>query len=167
MPRQTVAAKMIRAWLRLSPLFASSAALAQQGYIPDQERTPGAINPDVTQDNIAQTMCVSGYTKTIRPPSSYTSRLKARQMRELGLPGTIHDYHEDHLVPLCMGGHPRDERNLWPEPVDGKWNAAVKDQLESSVCRQVCRGDITLEQGRAIFLTPDWTREYVKYFGLE
>ena len=45
--------------------------------------------------------------------------------------------------------------------------AAVKDQLESSVCRQVCRGDITLEQGQAIFLTPDWTREYVKYFGLE
>jgi hypothetical protein len=63
-------------------------------------------------------------------------------MGELGLPGTIHDYHEDHLVPLCVGGHPSDERNLWPEPVDGKWNAAVKDQLESSVCRQVYRGDM-------------------------
>jgi hypothetical protein len=113
-------------------------------------------------------VCVPGYTKTIRPPSSYTSRLKAKQMRELGLSGTMHDYHEDHLVPLCVGGHPSDPRNLWPEPVKGRWTAAIKDQLEASVCRQVCRGDITLEQGRAIFLDePDWTRAYVKFFGLK
>ena len=145
----------------------SAPAWAQQDYIPDHERTPGAINPDITQETISTTVCASGYTKSIRPPSSYTSRLKARQMRELGLPGTLRDYHEDHLVPLCVGGHPSDERNLWPEPVDGKWNATVKDQLESSVCRQVCRRDITLQQGQAIFLAPDWTREYVRYFGLE
>jgi hypothetical protein len=107
---------------------------------------------------------VAGFIKTIRPSPSYTARLKQKQMRELNLPGTAHDYHEDHLVPLCVGGHPSDEHNLWPEPVDGKWNAAVKDQLESSVCRQVCRGDITLEQGRAIFFAPDWTREYERYF---
>ena len=106
-----------------------------------------------------QTVCVPGYTKTIRPPSYYTSRLKAKQMREFGLAGTVHDYHEDHLVPLCVGGHPRDPRNLWPEPAAGRWSASVKDQLESSVCRQGCRGDITLKEGQAIFLDePDWTR---------
>jgi hypothetical protein len=88
-------------------------------------------------------VCAHGYTKTIRPPSSYTSHLKAKQMRELGLPGTTHDYHEDHLVPLCVGGHPSDPRSLWPEPVKGKWTAAVKDQLEASICRQVCRGHMT------------------------
>ena len=138
---------------------------AHQGYIPDHERTPGATNPDITQENIAQTVCVPGYTKAIRPPTSYTNKLKARQMRELDLPGTGQDYHEDHLVPLCVGGHPSDPRNLWPEQVAGRWSASVKDQLESSVCRQLCRGDITLREGQAIFLDePDWTKMYLKYF---
>ena len=94
MPRQAVAAKMIRSLLALSAVLASSVALAQVGYIPDHERTPGAINPDVTQDNIAQTARMSGFTKTIRPPSSYISRLKARQMREFNLPGIARDYRE-------------------------------------------------------------------------
>jgi hypothetical protein len=40
-------------------------------------------------------------------------------MRELGLSGSTQDYHEDHLVPLCVGGHPIDSRNLWPQPVEG------------------------------------------------
>jgi hypothetical protein len=49
---------------------------------------------------------------------------------------------------------------MWPQPVNGRWTDKVKDQLESSVCRQVCRGAITLQDGQAIFLRPDWTREY-------
>ena len=155
-------------FLLLLLLLIGGPALAwSQVYAPDHVRTPGAINPDVTQHNIRDTVCVSGWTKTIRPPTSYTNRLKARQMRELGLAGSMQDYHEDHLVPLCVGGHPTDPRNLWPEPVEGKWSTKEKDQLEASVCRQVCRGDITLEKGRAIFLRPDWTREYIMFFELE
>jgi len=30
--------------------------------------TPGAFNPDVRQSTIDQTICVHGWTKTIRPP---------------------------------------------------------------------------------------------------
>jgi hypothetical protein len=80
-----------------------------------------------------------------------SARIKAKQIRELGLPGTMRDYHEDHFVPLCVGGHPRDRRNLWPQPVKGRWTSAIKDQLEASVCR----GDMTLQEGQAIFLAPD------------
>src|SRR5712691_5095797 len=29
--------------------------------LPDKTRTPGVANPDVTQDNIDQTICVSGW----------------------------------------------------------------------------------------------------------
>jgi hypothetical protein len=156
---------MIRSLLPLAALFVSLSAWAQEApYVPDGVRTPGAMNLEITQENIAGTVCVPGYTKAIRPPSTYTNKVKARQMRELDLPGTAQDYHEDHLVPLCVGGHPSDERNLWPQPLTGKWSTKEKDQLEASVCRQVCRGDITLEEGRAIFLAPDWTREYEKYF---
>lgn len=85
-------------------------------------------------------------------------------MRELDLPGKAKDYEEDHLVPLCVGGHPTSHRNLWPEPWKGKWSAKFKDQLEASVCRAVCKGAMTLEEGREIFLAPDWTKEYEKFF---
>ena len=136
--------------------------------IPNHARTPGAINPNITQENIQTTVCVPGWTKTIRPSTSYTEELKKRQMRALWLPGTPQDYHEDHLVPLCVGGAPRDARNLWPQPTKAKWSTKEKDQLEASVCRQLCRGDITLKQGQAIFLDePDWTKAYVKFFRKE
>jgi len=35
---------------------------------PDPETTPGVINPEVTQANIQQTICVKGWTRTLRPP---------------------------------------------------------------------------------------------------
>ena len=146
--------------------FAASAAMGQQ-FLPDPERTPGAINNYVTQDNLKSTACSARWTRWVAPSSAYTSRLKAQQIEELGLPGDGRQYVEDHLVPLCAGGHPRDPRNLWPQPVRGKWSAAVKERLEISVCRAVCRGDLTLEDGRAIFLRPDWTQEYVRFFKLK
>ncbi|HVY06859.1 MAG TPA: hypothetical protein VHB46_12865 [Burkholderiales bacterium] len=138
-----------------------------QDFIPDHERTPGAINQHVTQANIEHTVCVPGWTSKIRPPTAYTNKMKARQMRELNLPGKAKDYEEDHLVPLCVGGHPTDHRNLWPEPREGQWAAKFKDQLETSVCRAICRGALTLEEGQAIFLTPDWTKEYENFFQLQ
>ena len=125
------------------------------------------VGTSLTQGNITQTVCAPGYTRTIRPPTWYTEKLKKRQMGELRLQGTAHDYQEDHLVPLCVGGAPRDPRNLWPQPATGRWSATVKDQLEASVCRQVCRGDITLKQGQAIFLRPYWTKAYLRFFMLE
>lgn len=48
--------------------------------LPNHERTPGAVNPSVSQANIAQTICVSGWTATIRPPSSLTTSLKEEQL---------------------------------------------------------------------------------------
>lgn len=68
----------------LALLLLCSIAYAQSPYIPDHERTPGGINLDVTQENIKHTVCVSGWTATIRPPMAYTNHLKVRQLRELG-----------------------------------------------------------------------------------
>lgn len=140
---------------------------AQVHDIPDHQRTPGAINPAVTQENIFETVCVPHWTDSIRPSASYIAKLKQEQMRELGQPGTAHDYHEDHIVPLCVGGHPKDPRNLWPQPLHGQWADRHKNQLELSVCRMLCRGNITLEAGQAIFLAPDWREEYQRFFELE
>jgi hypothetical protein len=48
---------------------------------PDPETTPGVTNPQVTQANIQQTICVRGWTGAIRPPQSYTGTLKAQQLQ--------------------------------------------------------------------------------------
>ena len=158
---------MMQRLLMLAALLAPLIAWAQQGYIPDHERTPGAVYPYVTQDNIKETACEASWTRRVRPSVSFTTRLKVQQMREFRLAGNVDDYDADHLVPLCVGGHPRDPRNLWPQPVKGRWTSAIKDQLEASVCRQVCRGDMTLEKGQAIFMREDWTREYLRFFKLQ
>ena len=56
--------------------------------LPNLSLTPGAINPNVTQANIQQTVCIKGYTKTIRPPAYFTNKLKKRQLRQYGYADT-------------------------------------------------------------------------------
>lgn len=84
--------------------------------LPDPKITPGALNPNVRQTTIRKTICRSGWTKTIRPPVSYTNALKIQQMVLYGETGSPSDYEEDHLLPLELGGAPRNPKNLWPEP---------------------------------------------------
>ena len=124
---------------------------------PDPTRTPGVVNPSINGETMADTICNPHWsTKSIRPPSSYTTKLKRRQMRELGytqanpLPriptnsgqGTRLDlsrciersgnsacYEEDHLISLELGGDPTSESNLWPAPWTGALNAHIKDRL--------------------------------------
>jgi hypothetical protein len=108
-------------------------------------RTPGVVNPDVTQANIRDTICKSGWTRTVRPPVSYTNALKARQLREYGLHGPLSAFQEDHLISLELGGNPTDPRNLWPEPYP---RAARVDQIENQLNRRICTGELTLAQAQ-------------------
>jgi hypothetical protein len=114
-------------------------------YAADPLRTPGVLNPDVTQATIHATICVRGWTKTIRPPTSYTNELKQKQMREYGVRGAPSEYQEDHLISLELGGHPIDPRNLWPEPYP---RASEVDAIENELNDQVCSGDLSLEQAQ-------------------
>ena len=104
-------------------------------------RTPGVLNPDVTQATIRTTICVPGFSRSVRPPSDYTSQLKTEQMRALGLGGGPSAYQEDHLISLELGGNPTDARNLWPEPYP---RAAEVDRLENELHGRVCDGSMTL-----------------------
>ncbi|TML97834.1 MAG: hypothetical protein E6G03_01730 [Actinobacteria bacterium] len=114
-------------------------------YHADLTRTPGVLNPDVTQANIDTTVCVHGWTKTIRPPTSYTNDLKRKQMREYGVGGALDDYQEDHLISLELGGHPTDPRNLWPEPYP---RASEVDSTENELNAKVCSGQLSLERAQ-------------------
>ena len=51
-----------------------------QPSLPDPSRTPGALNPAVTQGNIGRTICVRGWTRSVRPPERFTYRLKRAQI---------------------------------------------------------------------------------------
>ncbi|MFA6309993.1 MAG: hypothetical protein WCV99_21485 [Sterolibacterium sp.] len=150
----------------LALLLAIISATTSAADLPDRTLTPGALNPDVRQDNIQSTVCVKGFTKTIRPPASFTNKLKKRQLRQYGYSDTNpKHYEEDHLVPLSVGGHPTDPNNLWPQPRNSEWSAAKKDQLEFAMYKAVCRGDVTLEDARHAFAT-DWIAAYKHYGNL-
>jgi len=114
-------------------------------YHADLARTPGVVNPDVTQEDIASTICVHGWTRTIRPPTDYTNALKVKQMREYGVGGSPSRYQEDHLISLELGGHPTDVRNLWPEPYP---RAAEMDSIENELNAKVCTGDMSLDEAQ-------------------
>jgi len=112
---------------------------------PVLPRVPGVLNPDVTQATIGSTICVHGWTATVRPPVDYTNELKAKQMREYGLAGSPSGYQEDHLISLELGGDPTDPRNLWPEPYP---RAAQVDTIENELNAQVCSGKLTLAEAQ-------------------
>ena len=122
---------------------------------PNPSLTPGALNPAVTQATIDSTICVSGWTGTIRPSESFTNALKVKQIGQYGYTDTrTSSYEEDHLISLELGGAPADARNLWPEPYtdslpDGRPTGAyTKDAFETKLKDEICAGTITLAQAQ-------------------
>jgi hypothetical protein len=125
----------------------------------------GAPNPDVNQAIIHQTICVPGWTTTVRPATSYTNGVKLKLMLEQGLASSEASRYElDHFVPLALGGHPRDPRNLWLQLWDGEWGARTKDRLEVKMKTLVCSGRLTLDAAQqAVRL--NWRSAYRLYVG--
>jgi hypothetical protein len=119
-------------------------------YPPPQ--TPGALDPQVTEANIQQTICVPGYTRTVRPPVRITNKIKRELMQEYGLAGSPSDYELDHIVPLELGGCGDCLTNLWMEPLD---DARKKDRVENYLRREVCQNRIRLEQAQKQIID-DW-----------
>jgi hypothetical protein len=104
------------------------------------------LNPLVSKETIQQTICVRGWTKTVRPPVSYTNPLKQRMMAESGVPpegeGSIK---LDHKIPLALGGSPESVQNLILQPDD---EAKDKDRVEVCLARAVCAGRVTLTEAQ-------------------
>lgn len=102
----------------------------------------GAIDPNCTKEKV----CLSDYTKEVRPPSNFTNALKKTQMEEWSLIGISSQYEEDHFIPLELCGCPMCQQNLWPQ----KWNEArEKDKDETQLHRAVCAGKMTLKEAQA------------------
>jgi hypothetical protein len=135
--------------------------------LPNPSRTPGTVNPSVTQATIFSTICTSGWTSTVRPPSSYTTSLKKQQLatgyayRGDTNPG---DYEEDHLIPLELGGSPASVLNLWPEPYNASDGAITKDRIENKLNALVCDGALSLTVAQHA-IAANWFVAYQTYLG--
>ncbi len=138
---------------------AQSSRVGPSDIYPDPVRTPGAANPQVTQENIKDNICNRQWsTKQIRPPAEYTTKLKMNQLQEYG--DTVHQaraqlvnpstgkvdttkcvahsdnpacYEEDHLISLENGGDPKDPKNLWPEPYNTKVGGAIMSAHQKDI----------------------------------
>lgn len=108
------------------------------------------VNSEVKQDNIRQTICTSGWTATIRPPVAYTEKIKRDLSADFG--GNPQDFELDHIIPLAVGGHPTDPKNLQLQEWEGPDGAKAKDVVEVRVKRLICVGFLTLAQGRQCFI---------------
>jgi len=102
----------------------------------------GRLNPVVTQATIGDTICRRGWAQSVRPPASYTSRLKRSQLPK---GASMRDYELDHLMPIELGGAPRDEANLRIVPIK---RAKADDRQEDKLHSAVCQGSMTLQAAR-------------------
>jgi hypothetical protein len=131
--------------VRDAPSPARPSACVELNDHQDSRCTPGATDPRVIDSNIDSTICVSGYSRRVRPSTSVTNAIKRERMRAYGLSGSPSQYELDHLIPIALGGAPSDVRNLWPEP----WSAAtVKDRLENRLHSLVCTHRMTLSEAQ-------------------
>lgn len=153
---------IIAVLLTICSWIAPPAVCGQISPLPNPRLTPGALNKAITQDTIKDTICNPKWsTKSIRPSTSYTNKIKRMTMNQYERPGTMADYELDHLISLELGGDPTDPRNLWPE----KWNLIVdgedlgahtKDKVENFLHKAVCDGAVPLATAQE-WIAKDWT----------
>jgi hypothetical protein len=124
-------------------------------YLPDADCTPGAVDPAVTEANLASTICKSGYTLTVRAPTSDTSKIKALSLTQYGQTRAASTEY-DHLVSLQLGGT-NAVSNLWPEPnrAGAPGTTNPKDAVETRLNKAVCSHRVTLSAAQNA-IAHDW-----------
>lgn len=96
-----------------------------------------AVDPAVTQANLASRICKSGYTTTFRAAASDTNKEKALSLREHGqIRVSSSEY--DHLISLQLGGT-NAVSNRWPEPnrANAPGSTNPKDAVETKLNKAV------------------------------
>jgi hypothetical protein len=138
-------------------LFSLSAvALPQdrQRFLPDPKLTPGETTA-VTKEDV----CGTRHTTLIEPiPVRVKGQVFARYGISTAGPSS---YNIDHLIPMKLGGS-NSIKNLWPQPLSGEWNYALKNKLEKQLQKKVCRGELELSKAQQEIAT-DWVSAYKKY----
>ena len=130
-----------------------AAAQERVQYLPDQRLTPG-VSLRVSKDDL----CNSGYTS---PADKLTVAVKRQVFDRYGISPNALGYNVDHLIPVSLGGT-NSLKNLWPQPLSGKWNYHMKNTLEKRLRKMVCSGELELEKAQRE-IAADWVSAYTKY----
>lgn len=107
----------------------------------------GALNPEVTQDNITTTICHSGWATQQRfkyAPQQVSENIKRKIFRAQKATGHLGDYELNHIVSIELGGALLDLTNLDLQPLRGRDGAKAGDLVENSLHSKVCKGTMTL-----------------------
>jgi hypothetical protein len=119
----------------------------------------------VTQATIASTICVRGYTATVRPPQDVTAPEKRGSAAAYSYTGSPRAAEYDHLIPLELGGDPNAPANLWVQPNDRAGATTTynsKDPLENRLHELVCSHQMPLATARKMIAT-NWAAAYQRY----
>lgn len=145
--------RVFRGVVQTAALCVSLGAAAEPVPMP-------VLNPDVSPETVAETVCRPGYAKAVRPSARYTGGIKIKLLIEAGLePSAAAMFRLDHAVPLALGGHPRAPSNLMLQPLD---QASRKDRVERKLACLVCTGQLGLQQARRE-IADDWDAAYHRY----
>ena len=124
-------------------------------------RAEPPLDPRVTPETLAGTVCVHGYTRTVRPAWRWLRRLKERALAGIGRgPEDAGAYQLDHVVPLVLGGAPADPANL---QLQERSEAKKKDHVERVLGCLVCKGEIALHEARAVLGHGDWRQGWSEW----
>jgi transposase len=108
--------------------------LCSQAYLP----LSGPTNPDVAQSTIGSTICVFGWTATIRPSTTYTNGLKKQGIIDYGYTDTSG---------VARGaGHPDSRQWFWREDVLVSRRSNYPEQFRKDAVELVNSSDRALRQ---------------------
>jgi len=140
-------------------IVSNSYACITDGLYPDKECTPGEVFHNVGIEQI----CVKGYSATVRNvPKSVKN--KVYEMYNI-LPKTRKGFVIDHLISLQIGGT-NEIPNLFPQRTTGEINSRTKDKIENYLKREVCKGQMTLEEAQRL-IVDDWLSVWEDYLERE
>lgn len=147
-------------------LFFLGAGLAWADDLPNLQITPGVSRAGLSQAKI----CAIKWGKDAR---HVTPAMKKQVFGLYGysgnddprcVPAGNRRCEIDHLISRELGGAD-DVRNLWPQAYGtSPWNAVRKDRLENRLHKEMCAGNITLQEARDM-LVNDWRIAYRRYYG--
>lgn len=118
-----------------------------QDNLPDSECTPGAVTATSKEE-----LC-----KTAQKNPNVSEKLKNQVLAEYGISSKdAKKYVIDFLIGTELGGK-TDIANLWPQPVVNP-GLAEKDKVEAYLYKQVCAGQISLDEAQKTLAT-NWLQE--------
>jgi hypothetical protein len=130
---------------------------AAQPMAKTPPRAP-SLNHNVRQSTLGGTVCRKGYTRQVR--NRIAARHKLHLMQAAGIPASeAGSWQLDHIIPLSLGGSPRDPANMRLQPLA---EAKRKDRLELKLHCLVCSRQLPLAEARRQ-IAGDWLAAYHRW----